>query len=43
MTAHDEHDPGAVAEVRRRFTIGALIDTALGIFTVYAMVAKLGA
>ena len=43
MTAHDEHDPGAVAKVRHRLIIGAVIDTALVVFTIYAMVAKLGA
>ncbi len=43
VTAHDEHDPGAVAKVRRRFTLGSIIDTGLVVFTTYAMVARLGA
>ncbi len=43
VTAHDEHDPGAVAKMRRRLTVGAVVDTGLVIFAIYAMVAKLGA
>ncbi len=42
IDAHSQRDPGAAAKVRQRFTLGAVIDTTLVIFAIYAMVAKLG-
>ncbi|MEZ5229793.1 MAG: hypothetical protein R2710_24975 [Acidimicrobiales bacterium] len=42
VAAHEHGDASAIGKVRQRFAIGAAIDTALVIFTVYAMVAKLG-
>lgn len=42
VDAHRIGDPGAAFRIRQRFTIGALADTTLVVFTVWAMVAKLG-
>ncbi len=40
--AHENGEPNAIAQLRRRFVVGGAVDTALVIFTIYAMVTKLG-
>jgi uncharacterized membrane protein len=42
VDAHDRSASGAAAQVRRRLSMGAAIDTVLIVFAIYAMVAKLG-
>lgn len=43
VEAHRSGDAGAVAAVGRRIRLGAVVDTSLILFAIWAMVAKLGA